>query len=159
MFSRQKGLPALTLHHCLSWHGPHLAKSLSPCVFLFFFLLSAGAFGSRHLVSSPPPFLQPITDSSKSYHGNSTSPAPSAWTENVTAMRRGRLAHSTSTTTAAAGLFPGSASSQAPTTPSYTLPTDWLTSVTSLSTTAWPTSSTAVADSGGCGWRTGSSSA
>lgn len=156
-YGRQDGLVALTLRHCPSWHGPRSAKSLFR--FLFFPLLSAGAFGSRHLVSSPPPSLQPISDSSKSYHGNSTSPAPSAWTQNVTAMRRGRLTHSTSTATAAAGLFPGSASSQAPTTPSSTMPPDWLTSVTSLTTAAWPTSSTAAADLGGSGRGTGSSSA
>lgn len=115
------------------------------CVFLF----SAGTFGSRFLVSSPLPSPEPIADGSTGYHGNSTNPSPSTWTENVTATQQDHSTHDLTHSTPAAttGLFPGSASSQAPPTQSYTLPPDWLTSVTSLSTT-WPMSSTAAPDSG-----------
>lgn len=132
-------------------HSSHLslAPSVGSDVIVCVFLFSAGTFGSRLLVSSPLPSPEPVADSSTGYHGNSTSPSPSTWTENVTAIRQDHSTHDLTHSTPAAttGLFPGSTSSQAPPTQSYTLPPDWLTSVTSLSTT-WPVSSTAAPDSG-----------
>ncbi|XP_049922666.1 atrial natriuretic peptide-converting enzyme [Epinephelus moara] len=110
----------------------------------------SGIFGSGLLDSSPLPSPEPIADSDPGYHSNSTSPSPFFETENVTASLHidDDMTYSASTPAATTSLPPAS-SSQAPPTQTYTTPPDWLSSVTSLST-SWPISSTAAPDSGSC---------
>ena len=116
--------------------------------------ISAGIFGSSLLDSSPLPTPEPMADSDPGYHGNSTNPSSFAFEENFStsppihseddAITQGPD-HSTPAVTTS--LPPASSSSQAPPTQPYTTPPDWLTSVTSLSTT-WPIGTTSAPDSG-----------
>ncbi|XP_051271806.1 atrial natriuretic peptide-converting enzyme isoform X2 [Dicentrarchus labrax] len=129
---------------------------------LLLVLTLTGMFGSSLLDSSPLPSPEPIADSNPGYHGNSTNPSSSFQTEDATASLRnrsdngdvayGRSNHSTPAATTSvppSSSSSSSSSSQAPPTQPYTKPSDWLTSVTSLST-AWPMSTTPTPDSGSC---------
>ncbi|XP_078020373.1 atrial natriuretic peptide-converting enzyme isoform X1 [Epinephelus lanceolatus] len=117
---------------------------------LLLVLALTGIFGSGLLDSSPLPSPEPIADSDPGYHSNSTSPSPLFETENVTASLHidDDITYSASTPAATTSL-PSASSSQAPPAQTYTTPPDWLSSVTSLST-SWPISSTAAPDSGSC---------
>ncbi|KAM7376859.1 hypothetical protein PAMA_013568 [Pampus argenteus] len=126
---------------------------LIPTVSLLLLVLAlTGIFGSSLLDSSPLPSHEPITDSNR-YHGNSTNPSLFE-TENVTISLRnhgdGDVTHGGSSTPAAtvataSAKVSVASSSQAPPTQPSTKPPDWLTSVTSLSTT-WPIGTTAGSD-------------
>lgn len=113
----------------------------------------AGIFGNSLLDSSPLPSPEPVADNDRGYHGNSTNPPSIYEAENVTASLQNHsvddVTHGRNHSTAAAttGAPPVSASSQALPTQPYTKPPDWLSSVTSLSTT-WPIGTTPAPDSG-----------
>lgn len=109
----------------------------------------SGMFGSSLLDSSPLPSPEPVADSDLGYHGNSTSPSSSSEGGGTTTLPRSD-GHERSTAAASAPPPDSSSTSQAPPTQPYTTPPDWLTSVTSLSTT-WPTSTIPAApDTGSC---------
>lgn len=113
--------------------------------------LSSGIFGSSLLYSNPLPSPEPIANNDPGYHGNSTNPNPSFKTGNVTSSLRSHSSddityHSVSPSAATTIASPPSFTQATPT-QSYTKPPDWLSSVTSLSTT-WPVSTTSVPDTG-----------
>ena len=101
--------------------------------------------------SSPLPSLEPIAFSDPGNHDNSISPSSSYEAESVTSLLWGRgaddVTYPSKNTPAATTNAPPPYSSRATTTQPYTKPPDWLTSVTSLSTT-WPVGTTPAPDTG-----------
>ncbi|XP_053715831.1 atrial natriuretic peptide-converting enzyme isoform X1 [Synchiropus splendidus] len=94
--------------------------------------------------SAPLPSPEPIADNQLSYHSNSTSPLPSE-SGNTTAITPTDI----STPAVKSATTPPAPSSQDTPTWSVTTPSDWLASLTSLSTT-WPVSTTSGPDTGRC---------
>ena len=117
--------------------------------------ISAGIFGSSLLDSSPLPSPEPMADGDPGYHGNSTNPSSFSFEENISALPPihseddDTITHGPDRSTPASTTSrpPASSSSQAPPTQHYTTTPDWLTSVTSMSTT-WSISTTSAPDSG-----------
>ncbi|XP_056156436.1 atrial natriuretic peptide-converting enzyme [Lampris incognitus] len=114
---------------------------------LLLILALTGIFGSGLLDSSLLPSLAPpeaVIVGDPDYHGNHSNPSFNVW-ENATVSLRNQSNHEV----ARPGHYNTRASSPAPPTEPFTIATDWLTSVTPLSTT-WTSSTTQEPDTGGC---------
>ncbi|XP_029381890.1 atrial natriuretic peptide-converting enzyme isoform X2 [Echeneis naucrates] len=120
---------------------------------LLLILALTGIFSSSLLDPPSLPSPEPVAGSDPGYHSNSTNPPPPLEVDSVTyALTRHStddITHHSKSTSAASTSVPTPSSSQATPTQPYTRPPEWLTSVTSQSTT-WLVSTAAAPDTGGC---------